>query len=372
MGHELSMLELRILSGELNAVKGYYIDQFYQLGEMRFRMRLSSKEGKANMNMAIPDYVALSDRGEISEEATGFAMAVRKRVSGARISGIGLLGGDRILEIDVERKEWKGKMILEMFGRGNLIITDDKMEILLALQTHEFADRDVRKGSTYKPPKNGGVDLGDRKAVEEVFDSLKGAPPTDRLVSYLSRRLGIGGLYLEDALAREGLDPKSKIRDLKQEGNVDGFRDRILKLIGDEMKGTAILYLKDGKPADVAVAEISKYSDLEKKEMPLNQAVELFYSARPREEQGDSEEVERLEASLKRQDEIIKGMKEEEAACRRKGDFISARVTPLGELIKAAASKKVSDEELKSIPKDFRVKRIDRAKRVIVIEEDLQ
>lgn len=367
MRHELSTLELQILSKELNAVKGYYIDQFYQLGDKRFRMKLSAKEGKANLNLDIPNYIAISNMGEISDEATGFAMAVRKRVSGSKITEIGLLGRDRILKIVVERKEWKGNMIIEMFGRGNLIITDDKMEILLALQTHEFADREVRKGSVYKPPRNESVDLGSIEEVKGVFATVKDAPQADRLVSYLSKRLGVGSLYLEDALARCGLDTKSKIRDLK-EGNLNIIMDAIIAII--EPKGPALLYLKDGRPEDVAVAEIAKYSDLEKREMPLNQAVELFYSSRPREEQGPSDEVERVEASLKKQEEIIKEMQKEEAACRVKGDFISARITPIGELIKATASKKISDEELKAISKEFKVKRIDRAKRVIIIETD--
>jgi predicted ribosome quality control (RQC) complex YloA/Tae2 family protein len=367
MRHELSALELLMLAKELNAVKGYYIDQFYQLGEMRFRIKLSSKGGKANLNIEIPNYVALSDTGEIREEATGFAMAVRKRLSGSRISGIGLLGRDRILDISFERKDAKGRMIIEMFGRGNLIITDERMEILLALQTHEFTDRKIRKGEVYKPPRNESVDLDDKEEVAKVFASLEGAPPGDRLAAYLSRKLGIGNLYLEDAIVGEGLDPKIKIKDLKP-GNADGIRDRILSIVGG--RGGAILYLKDGKPEDVAVAEIRKYSGLEKREMPLNQAVELFYSSRPREALEKNEDVERIEASLKRQEEIIGQMHREEAESRKKGDFISARVAQIGGLIKAAADKRVSEGELKAAAEDFRVKRIDRAKRVIIIEAD--
>jgi predicted ribosome quality control (RQC) complex YloA/Tae2 family protein len=367
MRHELSTLELRILSKELNAVTGYYIDQFYQLGDKRFRMKLSSKEGKANLNIEIPNYVALSNMGEISDEATGFAMAVRKRISGSRISSIGLLSRDRILSIGVERKEWKGLIIIEMFGRGNLIVTDDKMEILLALQTHEFTDREVRKGAIYKPPRNDCVDLDDKGEVMKVFASVKEAPEADRLAAYLARKLGVGGLYVEDALVKEGLEPKSKIREVKQE-TVDRIRDRIIKVI--ESSGNAILYLKDGRPEEVAVAEIAKYSALEKREMPLNQAVELFYSSRPREEPGANEEVERIEASLKKQDEIIGNMKKEEVACRAKGDFISARIGPVNELIRATAGKKLSDDDLKSISAEFTVKRIDRAKRAIMIETD--
>ena len=367
MRHELSTLELRILARELDAVKGYHIDQFYQLGEMRFRMKLSSREGKANLNLEIPNYIALSDRGEISEEATGFAMAVRKRVSGARITGISLLSRDRIIEISLERKDVKGRMIIEMFGRGNLIITDEKMEILLALQTHEFTDRSVRKGETYRPPRNDSVDLGNPEEVGRVFDSLGEAPQGDRLVSYLSKRLGVGSLYLEDALVREGLDPKSKVKDIRQE-SMGRIRERVMQIIGTG--GGAILYLRDGKPEDVAVADIGKYAGLERREMPLNQAVELFYSSRPREKEESNGDVERIEASLKKQEEIIGQMHREEAACRVKGDFISARVAQVGGLIKLAADKRAGEAELKAVSGDFKVKRIDRAKRAIIIETD--
>ena len=46
--------------------------------------------------------------------------------------------------------------------------------------------------------------------------------------------------------------------------------------------------------------------------------------------------MERIEASIKKQEEIIKQMKMEETECRVKGDFISANVAQIGGLIKAA------------------------------------
>lgn len=367
MKHELSALELRILAGELNSVKGYYIDQFYQLGEMRFRMKLSSKEGKVNLNIEIPNYVALSNTGEISEEATGFAMAVRKRVLGSKITGISLFNNDRILHFSIERKDAKESLMFEMFGKGNLIITDEKMITLLALQTHEFTDRAVRKGEEYKPPKNEVVDLEDKAAIDKVFDGVKDAPGSDRLIAYLSRRLGIGSLYLEDAIVRRNLEPKVKIKDVAL-GDLNQIKLTIEHMI--QSKGKAIVYMEEGKPKDIAVYEIRKYHGLEKKEMPLNEAVELFYTSRPREVVERNEEVERIESSLKRQEEIVKQMHDDEIACRIKGEFISAHVTQIGDLIKAASGKKLSEEELKGMAKGFTVKRIDRAKRVIIIEKE--
>ncbi len=367
MRHELSTLELRILVRELNAVKGYYIDQFYQLDDMRFRMKLSSKEGKINLNIEIPHYAALSNSGEVSEEATGFAMAVRKRVSGARIADIALLSNDRIIKIGYERKEEKGSMILEMFGKGNLIIVDEKMETLLALQTHEFTDRSVRKSEPYKPPKNDSVDLGDMKAVETVFTSIGTTQAADRMVSYLSKRLGLGSLYVDDAIRRQGLDPKIKVKDV-DEKNLKAIRQRVAEII--ERQGKAIMYMKEGMPEDFAVAELDRYSGLEKREMPLNEAVELFYSSRPKVVTQNNEEVERIEASLKRQEEIIKEMQREEVACRAKGEFISTNVTALNNLIKLASSKRADEDELMKAATGFKIKRIDRAKRSITIETD--
>jgi predicted ribosome quality control (RQC) complex YloA/Tae2 family protein len=367
MRHELSALELRILAGELNAVKGYYIDQFYQTAERKFRIKLSSKEGKINLNIDVPDYIALSNSGEVSEEATGFAMAARKRLSGAKVSNISLLNNDRILVISFDRKDSGGSLILEMFGRGNLIIVDGKMEVSLALQTHEFADRTVRKGELYKPPKNSGIDLMDRAAVKGVFDSVRDAPASDKLAPYLSKRLGLGNLYLEDAIRRQGLDPKAKLKEVNAK-TLEKIRERVEAIIAGE--GKALLYLKAGKPEDVAVAEIEKYSHLEKKEMPLNEAIEALYSSSPKEENQQNADVERLESSIGRQEEIIKHMQNEEADCRIKGDFISANVGQIGTLIKAASEKRVSEQELAKLAGgELKLKRLDRAKRVIIIEK---
>jgi predicted ribosome quality control (RQC) complex YloA/Tae2 family protein len=367
MKHELSTLELQILIGELNAVKGYYIDQFYEVGENRFRFKLSSKEGKVNLNMEIPYYIALSKSAEVAEEATGFAMAVRKRVSGARIANISLLNNDRILKIDVERKDSAGSFIIEMFGRGNLIITDEKMITLLALQTHEFADRQVRKGEEYTPPQNQSVNLKDEAAVKAVFKSIKDATGSDKLISYLSRKLGLGTMYLEDAIKRQGVDPKIKIKDVDQK-TLDKIEEKVEMVIKEG--GKAILYLKDGVPEQVAVTDIEKYKELDKKEMPLNEAIETLYTSIPRERTESNAEVEKLESSLKRQSEIIEEMRKEEIACRAKGEFISTNVATLNTLIKLTGSKKASDDELKSIGKGFTIKRVDRAKRALIIETD--
>ena len=83
-------------------------------------------------------------------------------------------------------------------------------------------------------------------------------------------------MYLEDAIRRQGLDPKVKIKDVEA-GAWTGSGRGYSSIAGTG--GKAILYLKDGKPEDVAVAEIEKYLGLEKKEMPLNQAVEMLYSS---------------------------------------------------------------------------------------------
>jgi predicted ribosome quality control (RQC) complex YloA/Tae2 family protein len=278
-----------------------------------------------------------------------------------------LLSNDSIIKIGYERKEEKGSLILEMFGKGNLIIVDEQMKALLALQTHEFTDRSVRKSETYKPPKNECVDLGDMKAVEAVFSAIGTAQAADRMVSYLSKRLGLGSLYIDDAIRRQGLDPKIKVKDV-DEKTLKAIKQRIIEII--EGQGKAIVYMKDGMPEDIAVAEIDKYSAMEKRELPLNEAVELFYSSRPKVVSESNEEVERIEASLKRQEEIIKEMQREEIACRAKGEFISTNVTALNNLIKLASSKRAEEEELKKAATGFKIKRIDRAKRSITIETD--
>ena len=69
---------------------------------------------------------------EESGAATNFAVAVRKRVEDSKVTDFYQHGSDRIAIIGVQGKGMKHRIIMEMFGKGNLIVVDENNIIELA------------------------------------------------------------------------------------------------------------------------------------------------------------------------------------------------------------------------------------------------
>lgn len=155
---DISTPEIAVLVGELQQFAGFYIESFYELGEGRFRLKLNKKgEGQANLAVVLSHTINKTQYIEQAGEPTNFAIAVRRRIENTQIGGIEQLNNDRIVAINCHKGGSGFRIIFEMFGRGNLVITDESMNILLAYRNHEFVDRKIKPGEVYKTPKKSGV-----------------------------------------------------------------------------------------------------------------------------------------------------------------------------------------------------------------------
>ena len=207
---ELYTLELIQLVNELKSVEGFYIDQFYEVDKNRFRFKLSKKGEKANLQCILPYTLNRTELIELKDEATNFSLGVRKRISGAKIKGIEQFNKDRIIILKLERGGAEQSIIIEMFGRGNMVFAEADMKIQLAYTNHDFKDRIIRPGQIYKSPKNSAIDFLNPKNIDALGKESE-AGKEKRLLNYLSKRVGIGKVYLEEATARSEIAPDTKL-----------------------------------------------------------------------------------------------------------------------------------------------------------------
>ena len=147
--------ELAFLAKELGEFQGFYIDRFYEVADGRFRIKLSKRGAQANLQIILSHTVNKTDYVEKQEHASNFALAVRKRIEGFLIEEITQFNQDRILLIRLKKGETWTNLIIEMFGKGNLVLADSEMGIQLAYKVHDFKDRKIRPGEVYIPPKKG-------------------------------------------------------------------------------------------------------------------------------------------------------------------------------------------------------------------------
>ena len=84
----------------------------------------------------------------IRTSVPGFAQYLRAHALGARITGVSLLGGDRLVALDLESKEGSARLLLSLFGRrSNLYYLDAGGCLAATLRPLDATRPELRSGS---------------------------------------------------------------------------------------------------------------------------------------------------------------------------------------------------------------------------------
>jgi len=83
----------------------------------------------------------------------GFAQYLRAHALGTRITRVSLLGGDRLVALDLESKEGSARLLLSLFGRrSNLYWLDAEGRVAAALRPLEATRPELAVGEPWAPP----------------------------------------------------------------------------------------------------------------------------------------------------------------------------------------------------------------------------
>ena len=165
----ISASEIYVLAQELRELAGFHMEKFYEMGEGRFRIKMKRDKTQANLQIILSHTINKTNYIERTGQPSNFAMAVRKRIEGFRIESIKQINGDRIVLMALKKGEAELNLVIEMFGSGNLVITDSSMRITLAYRQRQFSDRRVSHDMEYRAPRQpSGYKMEAPKVVKPV------------------------------------------------------------------------------------------------------------------------------------------------------------------------------------------------------------
>ncbi len=339
----ISSLELSVLIGSLSGLVDYYVEKFYETGEDRFRLKFKKGGSPVNLFCFLGHTINLTEYIERADIPTNFSIAMRKRITGFRVAAVRQAGADRIIIFDLKKGDTQLNLIIEMFGKGNLVLTDSSMSILLAYKRHEFKNRTIAPHSTYMFP---GISA-DLPLVNT--GRVHTAPEDQSIMAVLSGISPLGPLYIEEALSRLLIDPKAKASSISdvQRKSIEGM---LVEIDSESREGHAFVYLDGaGKPLNYSLVEIAKYRQNERKEFDgLQAALDFAYAGEHVAEiKLENPEIAKLKASIKRQEELLLGFDKEIELNRKAGEVIFANMGELNRLIKyLQENKRATKEEL--------------------------
>ncbi|WP_416841151.1 ribosome rescue protein RqcH [Haloferax sp. DFSO52] len=228
---ELTSVDLAALVTELNRYEGAKVDKAYLYGDDLLRLKMRDFDrGRLELLLEVGDikraHLAAQEHvPDAPGRPPNFAMMLRNRLSGADFAGVEQYEFDRILTFTFERGDENTKIVVELFGQGNIAILDENGEVVRSLETVRLKSRTVAPGSQYEYPSSRLDPLTiSRDALGRHMDQSD----TD-VVRTIATQLNLGGLYAEEICTRAGVEKTLDIADATSD-DYDDIYDAIVEL----------------------------------------------------------------------------------------------------------------------------------------------
>jgi len=332
----MNAFDVRALALELSQLVGGRFDKAFQPArqEVLLRFRLSSgavaddDTTKRELAVAVGRWACLTRTPrENPAEPPPFAMSLRRHLSGGRVIGIRQHAFDRVLEIEIERKEGVFTLVLEFFSDGNLILSKGG-KIIVPLSHQSWATREIRPGADLVfPPERIDPFTITREAFRE---KVRGS--TSDAVRTLATELNLGGQWAEEICARAGVAKNTPVAELAPEAEEALFA-ALKAIVARFERGELepVLVKRKGKKVDVAPLRLAEHEGAEVETFPtFNDALDAYFGAPSVIERVDprvkklNEERARLDRMLAVQKAAVEKFEREGVEYREKGDLLYA------------------------------------------------
>lgn len=267
-----------------------------------------------------------------------FCMALRRYLRGAWVIGIEQYEFERIVTLSFKTKEGLLKLVVELFGEGNIILTNEKNMILQALFFKRMRDRNILRNEVLAfPPPSGENPF--KVSLPELEEALKTGGEVE-VVRVTARFLGIGGVYAEEVLLRANVDkakPCNTLTSVEVKG-IFGALQSLLSKLSVGILEPGIILDEDGSFLDVVPLKLKRYEGFKTQVYnSFNQALDEFYlRVTVAESALASVEVDKLKQETERLKRVVaeqeKSIHDDEAKAERDkliGDTIYAHFNEL-------------------------------------------
>ena len=326
------------------------IDNVYQTNHNLLLLRLH-KAGQAKLDLILEAGKRLnltSYKLPVPQKPSSFCMALRKYLRNGKIVDVTQHKFDRIILLSVSTSRGEYNLEVELFGVGNIILTDQNNKILQGLHYRRMRDRNVLRDVEFAFPPSTGLDP--RNVKRSDLDTLRNLKEVN-VVRGLTSLFSLGGVYAEEILLRASVEKESPCETLSPE-ELDRIYSSIEELVKSlDAPQPQVVISIEGEWIDVVPSPLKIYSDLKAEyHQTLNEAVdEYYFRASAEETKGElgegKKELSKLMRILEEQKEKEKELEAEISLKKKIGDLIYRHINPLTLLLE-----QIKEEMPKGVP----------------------
>jgi len=350
---ELSSVDLAAVARELGALVGARLDKAYRYPDDLLRLRLRDPDaGRVELLCEVGDVkrVHRADPANVPD-APGrppqFAMMLRSRLGGARLTGVEQHEFDRILRLRFDGPEGAHTLVLELFGDGNVAVLDATGTVVACLRTVRLKSRTVVAGAPYEYP----ASRVDPLTIDADAFAARMADSDADVVRTLATQLNLGGRWAEELCTRAGVEKGLAIADA-DDAVYDALYaelDSIARALRDGAFEPSV-YREDDRVVDVAPFVLAERAALEREGFDgFQAALDAYFHAletAPRREPAAPDfdaQLAEYARIIDHQQAAIEGFEAEAAAERERAETLYARYDLVDEVLRTVREARADD-----------------------------
>ncbi|TFF92398.1 fibronectin-binding domain-containing protein, partial [Candidatus Thorarchaeota archaeon] len=381
MKDSMSNVDIRIMMDEVQeAAQDAFIKNVYQYGDVFVLKVYQPGEGTFQLLIEPGQRIHITNYRRVAPRMPGkFVSVLRKYLRDRRILSVQQYEMDRIVVIEVGDEESSHKLVAELFGRGNLLLLDERDVIFIALHYKKMRDRDLVPKEIYEfPPQRGANAFRmNEKEIENLI-----ADSDASVIRTLTRRLNLDSLSCEEICTLAGIEPGSRMEDL-DEGGLDELIDAIKRFGQKIEKGVhepRMVYDEEENSEPIAFVpfRFEVFNEHSQKVFDsFSQALDEYYGVTEEEMDQDSPDIaalqkerERLKTIIEKQQENADELLQRAERLRNAGELIYTHfqtVTDILETIRKARADDISWEEIRRTIEEGKKQDNETAQRIVSI-----
>lgn len=198
--------EIRLLINICFRLVGLRVNQIYDIDNKTYLIRLQGSEHKTILliESGIRFHTTAFEWPK-NVAPSGFSMKLRKHLKNKRLEKLQQLGVDRIVDFQFGMNEAAYHVIVELYDRGNIVLTDHEFTILYILRPHHEGE-DLRFAVREKYPlerAKQGKTLPTKEQLQGIINEAEGG---NSLRYILMSLVDCGPTVIEHVLIKNNLD----------------------------------------------------------------------------------------------------------------------------------------------------------------------
>ncbi|XP_020279965.1 nuclear export mediator factor NEMF homolog [Pseudomyrmex gracilis] len=195
---------------ELQKLIGMRVNQIYDIDHRTYLIRFQRSEEKCMLLIESGNRIHTTDFEWPKNVApSGFSMKMRKHLKNKRLESLTQVGTDRIIDLQFGSGEAAYHILLELFDRGNIILTDCEMIILYVLRPHTEGDK-IRFAVKEKYPLDR-AHTETMPPINVIHEHIQKSKEGESLKKVLNPLLEFGSTVIDHVLLKVGFSLGCKI-----------------------------------------------------------------------------------------------------------------------------------------------------------------